>query len=44
MYLHVFFDDQTSDVDGAILHRLVGMMSFMIGLWWLVPASPRRMD
>jgi len=23
---------------------LVGMMSFMIGLWWLVPASPRRMD
>jgi len=23
---------------------LVGMMSFMIGLWWLVPWSPRRMD
>jgi fucose permease len=23
---------------------LVGMMSLMIGLWWLVPASPRRMD
>jgi hypothetical protein len=24
--------------------RLVSMMSFMIALWWLVPASPRRVD
>ena len=26
------------------LSRLVAMMSFMIGLWYLVPTSPRRVD
>ena len=25
-------------------YRLVSMMAFMVALWWLVPASPRRVD